>query len=363
FTYTKTLQDRVLYFSNSSYRTQSTNGGDYIQLPVIDLRNKAFGMDVWYKHNAKTGVWHRIIDIGTGANNQGVLIALPDTMQLFVRTPNQTDYYLSIPAWVNIRSWNHYVVSVSSTGEASFFINGRFIFRRSDGGTTPQTIFTSNFLGKSNYFQTDAPSEGQFTDFRIWDNTIDSTVYNTRGITYFTANTGANLIFYLPLSVPVFNSNLPLSNNYRLVNKAAIGSTAILDSVAYIKGNSNSFNFDADRIFIAGQSTLSNPAKTVSLIINNYASAADTSTVNQIQLSNTAIVNKYYWGGVLSPNQGAYLNNQLINIYDVVTGGASVTYPYLVKYLPNYTTYLPGDSIQVFTSKAGYVFPRNDFWV
>ncbi|MCX8481185.1 MAG: hypothetical protein ORN58_04620, partial [Sediminibacterium sp.] len=33
FTYTKTLQDRVLYFSNSSYRTQSTNGGDYIQLP------------------------------------------------------------------------------------------------------------------------------------------------------------------------------------------------------------------------------------------------------------------------------------------------------------------------------------------
>ncbi|MCX8480912.1 MAG: LamG domain-containing protein, partial [Sediminibacterium sp.] len=361
FTYTKNAQNKVLYYSNSSYRTKSTNGEDYIQLPGIDLRNKAFGMDIWYKLNAQTGSWHRIMDIGTGGNNQGVLIAFPDTMQLFVRTPNQSDNTITIPAWVNIRNWNHYLISVSSAGVASFYINGRLIFNRTGGGTTPQTIFTSNYLGKSNYGGADAPSNGQFTDFRIWDNAIDSTVYNTRGINRITANTGANLIFYLPLSLPVFNRDLQLTDNYPLVNKAAIASTAILDSVSYIKGNSNSFNFDADRIFIAGQSSINNATKSVTLTSKNYASVADTNTKTPV--STLATANKYYWWGILPASQGTYLNNQIIGVNDYLNAGTSVNYNSIVTYLPRFPTYIPGDSIQVFTSKAGYVLPRNDYWV
>ncbi|MCX8481275.1 MAG: hypothetical protein ORN58_05070, partial [Sediminibacterium sp.] len=360
FTYTKNAQNRVLYYSNSSYRTQSTNGADYIQLPSIDLRNKAFGMDIWYKHNAKVGNNHRVIDIGTGGNNQGVIFMFPDSMQLFVRTPSQSDYYLSIPAGVNIRNWNHYIISVSSTGVASFFINGKLIFNRTGGGTTPQTIFTSNFLGRSNYGGGDAPSLGQFTDFRVWDSAIDSTVYNTRGINYFTTNTGANIIFYLPLSVPVFNSNVNLTNNYRLVNKAAVGSTAVLDSIAYIIGNSNMFNFDPDRIFLAGQSSTSSSTKTIT--INNYASVTDTNTKTPV--NTVATINKsYYWGVILPPSQGTYLNNQIISINDNAGVISNVNYKYIVKYLPNTITYLPGDSVQVFTTKAGFVLPRNDFWL
>ncbi|MCX8480424.1 MAG: hypothetical protein ORN58_00740 [Sediminibacterium sp.] len=362
FTYTKNAQNRVLYYSNSSYRTQSTTGEDYIQLPSIDLRNKAFGLDIWYKHNAQTGSWHRIFEIGRGANNQGVLLGFPDFTHLFVRTPNQSDYAISIPAGVNIRNWNHYMISVSNAGVASFFINGKLIFSRAGGGTTPQHIFTINYLGKSAYGGGDAPSVGQFTDFRIWDNAIDSTVYNTRGITYFTTTTGANLIYYLPLSLPVFNSNVPLPNNYPLLNKATISSTAILDSISYIKGSSNSFNFDADRIFLAGQSSFAGATKTITLTTNNYASETDTNTNTAVKTVAT-INNKYYWGGILPPSQGVYLNNQIIGIKDSLNADTNVNYNYIVKYLPNNITYLPGDTVKVFTGQAGVVLPRNDYWV
>ena len=361
FTYTKNALNRVIYYSNSSYRTYSTNGEDYVQLPSIDLRNKAFGMDIWYKHNAQTGNNHRIIDIGTGGNNQGVLLMFPDTTHIFVRTPSQSDYPISIPAGVNIRNWNHYLISVSSTGVASFFINGKLIFSRAGGGTTPQAIFNSNFIGKSNYGVGDAPSVGQFTDFRIWDNAIDSTIYNIRGINNFTTGTGANLIYYLPLSLPVNNSNLPLPNNYTLINKAGIFSTAILDSIAYIKGNSNRFNFDADRIFVAGQSAVSTASKTITITTNNYASVADTNT-KIATATNATYNNRYYWNTILPSSQGAYLNNQIIRVKDS-SSSANINYNYIITYLPNYTTYIPGDSLQVFTSKAGFIFPRNDFWV
>ena len=361
FTYTKNALNRVIYYSNSSYRTYSTNGEDYVQLPSIDLRNKAFGMDIWYKHNDQTGNNHRIIDIGTGGNNQGVLLMFPDTTHIFVRTPSQSDYPISIPAGVNIRNWNHYLISVSSTGVASFFINGKLIFSRAGGGTTPQVIFNSNFIGKSNYGGGDAPSVGQFTDFRIWDNAIDSTIYNIRGINNFTTGTGANLIYYLPLSLPLNNSNLPLPNNYTLINKAGIFSTAILDSIAYIKGSSNSYNFDQNRIFIAGQSAVSTVSKTITVTTNNYASVADTNT-KIATATNATYNNRYYWNTILPSSQGAYLNNQIIGVKDS-SSSANINYNYLITYIPNYTTYIPGDSLQVFTSKAGFIFPRNDFWV
>ncbi|MCX8480681.1 MAG: hypothetical protein ORN58_02050, partial [Sediminibacterium sp.] len=316
----------------------------------------------WYKHNALIGGNHRIIDIGTGPNNQGILLMFPDSNRLFVRTPNQSDSPINIPAGVRIRNWNHYAISVSNTGVCSFYMNGRLIFSRAGGGRTPQTIFSLNYLGKSNYGAPDAPSEGQFTDFRIWDNAIDSTVYNTRGVPYFSTNTGANLIFYLPLSEPVYNSNITLPENYRLINKSIVTSTALLDSVSYIKGSSNSYNFDSNRIFVAGQSPLANAAKTVTVITNNYASVADTTIKNATSTMSNNIKN-YYWSVDLPSSQGAYLNNQILSISDYVSAISNFSYKYLIKYLPNYTTYLPGDSVQVFTSKAGFKLPRNDFWV
>ena len=348
----------VLYFSNSSYRTNSTNGADYIQLPRIDIRNKAFGMDIWYKHNAQTGNNHRIIDIGTGGNNQGIILMFPDSTHIFVRTPGQSDNPISIPAGVNIRNWNHYLISVSNTGVASFFINGKLIFSRAGGGTTPQAIFNSNFLGKSNYGGSDASSVGQFTDFRIWDNAIDSTIYNIRGLNNITTNGGANLIYYLPLSLPVYNQHITVENNDILKN-ASIYSPFILDNEAYIIGNSNTFNFDKDRIYLSGASDLVGGNKSVQATIHNFASRADTITKTSF-VQNTSYLNNNYWGITLPTQQGTNLNNQIVTLTESITG-TSNTYYYKVNYLPDYITYLPGDTIKVQFGNAGYVYPKNDY--
>ena len=354
----KTL-NYVGYFSNSSYRTNSTNVADYIQLPNIDLRNKAFGMDIWYKHNATSGTWHRIFDIGTGANSQGVLIAFPNANQLFVRSPSQIDTAINIPANVQINQWNHYAVSVNSSGRLFFYINGRLIFSRLSTGTTPQVIFNSNFIGRSNYGGTDAPSVAQFTDFRIWDNEIDSTVYSVRGLNNITTNGGANLIYYLPLSLPVYNQDLPLEHNYILKN-AAINNPYIKDTVAYIIGNSNTFNFDKDRIFINGASSLLGINKSVKATIYNFASTADTTTkTNKVQYSNNIINN--YWGITLSPLQGSNLNNQIVSISDSLSAANIITYNFKINQLPDYITYIPGDSIKIQLGNAGYVFPKSNY--
>ena len=359
FTIIKKTLNYVGYFSNSSYRTNSTAGADYIQLPNIDLRNKAFGMDIWYKHNATSGSWHRIFDIGTGANSQGVLIAFPNANQLFVRSPSQIDSAINIPANVQINQWNHYAVSVNSSGRLFFYINGKLIFSRLSTGTTPQVIYNSNFIGRSNYGGTDAPSVAQFTDFRIWDNEIDSTVYTVRGLNNITTNAGANLIYYLPLTLPVYNQNLPVENNYTLKN-AAINNPYILDTVAYIKGNSNTFNFDKDRIFINGASSLLGINKSVKATIYNFASTADTTTkTNIVQYSNNIINN--YWGITLSPLQGSNLNNQIVSISDSLSAANIITYNFKINQLPDYITYIPGDSIKVQLGNAGYVLPKSNY--
>ena len=348
----------VLYYSNSSYRTKSTNGADYIQLPPIDLRNKAFGMDIWYKHNAQTGGWHRIFDIGTGGNNQGIIIGFPNATQLFVRTPNQTDSNINIPANVQINQWNHYAVSVNNSGRLYFYINGKLIFNRLAGGTTPQVVFNSNFIGKSNYGASDAPSVGQFTDFRIWDNVIDSNIYNIRGLNNIITNGGANLIYYLPLSLPVYNQNIPLKN-VDILKNTAVYSPLILDTVAYIMGNSNSFNFDADRIFLGGETSLTGTNKSIQATIYNYSSEIDTSTQSSYNHISSYIKNNY-WGMILSPQQGSNLNNQIVTLTESVTGTTNM-YNYVLNVLPDYNTYIPGDSIKIQVGNGGIVYPKNDY--
>ena len=354
----KTSVNKGHYFSNSSYRTNSINGADYIQLPRIDLRNKAFGMDIWYKHNAKTGSWHRIIDIGTGANNQGIFIGFPDTTQIFVRTPNQSDFPIAIPANIQINKWNHYAISVDKTGRSYFYINGKLILDRL-GGTTPQVIFNSNFIGKSNYGGLDAPSAGQFTDFRIWDDVIDSNIYNIRGINNLITDSLANLIYYLPLSLPVYNQNIPIENNYILKN-AASNSSIILDSEAYIKGNSNTFNFDSDRIFLSGELAVSGNNKSIQATIYNYASESDTNTKTSF-VSNTSFIKNNYWGIILPPEQSSKLNNQIVTITDSLADSTVYTYNHKINLLPNFITYLPTDTIKIQVGKNGYIYPKNDY--
>ncbi|MCX8480582.1 MAG: hypothetical protein ORN58_01555, partial [Sediminibacterium sp.] len=131
----------------------STANSDNIKLPSIDLSNRDYTIETWFKYNESTVTsFKRIFDFGLVNSGAGtnVLLCLKNgttvnnpTLFFFAGNTQQAD----ITTNININNWNHFALTLSTT-TAKLYINGVLV--QTSAGARASGVFMSNFIGASN---------------------------------------------------------------------------------------------------------------------------------------------------------------------------------------------------------------------
>ncbi|MDI9337785.1 MAG: glycine-rich protein [Alphaproteobacteria bacterium] len=288
-------KDSILFLSNNSFQTTtvgSGQGGDYIQLPALDMSGN-FTIETWFKSNVTVGGWERIFDFGKSINgngtSEGVLLGFPTATQLGFHV-NGSDSVISFPSGFNPLNWNHYAL-VWNGSSVNLYINGVLTSSTSAGqqDILPGTC-VSNYIGRSNW--NDLSTKGFFNTFRIWK-TAKTTQEIQQNYKISVLNNTFNLYYYLPLNKKNLVQTVTIPNGTKL-NNASMAFAALNDSAMIISQTNIGarYFYDTNRQFL-------------------YGSLSDTIPIGQhVQYSlnggqswhNVDTVIGYYWLATLPPS-------------------------------------------------------------
>ena len=211
------LTDTILYFNNSSFQSNTVSvggGGDYIQLPTLDMSGN-YTIETWFKNIGSLGEWKRIFDFGVlGGSPLGILVGFPTSTQIGYHA-NGPDVVLSLPSnFITSNGWNHIAFTFDGIF-TSLYINGLLVDKQSTQSATAPGTCTSNFIGRSNW-AIDGTTQGQFMHFKIWKKVKTGSEILA---TYRGAETrnSTGLHYYLPLDEKLFTSR-DIENNTILTN-------------------------------------------------------------------------------------------------------------------------------------------------
>ena len=211
------LTDTILYFNNSSFQSNTVSvggGGDYIQLPTLDMSGN-YTIETWFKNTGTLGDWKRIFDFGVlGGSPLGILVGFPTSTQIGYHA-NGPDVVLSLPSnFITSNGWNHIAFTFDGIF-TSLYINGLLVDKQSTQSATAPGTCTSNFIGRSNWV-IDGTTQGQFMHFKIWKKvkTGSEILATYRGAE---ARNSTGLHYYLPLDEKLFTTR-DIENNTILTN-------------------------------------------------------------------------------------------------------------------------------------------------
>ena len=211
------LTDTILYFNNSSFQSNTVSvggGGDYIQLPTLDMSGN-YTIETWFKNIGSLGEWKRIFDFGVlGGSPLGILVGFPTSTQIGYHA-NGPDVVLSLPSnFITSNGWNHIAFTFDGIF-TSLYINGLLVDKQSTQSATAPGTCTSNFIGRSNWV-IDGTTQGQYMHFKIWKKVKTGSEILA---TYRGAETrnSTGLHYYLPLDEKLFTSR-DIENNTILTN-------------------------------------------------------------------------------------------------------------------------------------------------
>ena len=244
-----------------SFKTSTkaiTANSDNIKLPSIDLSNRDYTIETWFKYNESTvGSFNRIFDFNltNTVSTTSVLLCLRQatlvnnpTLFFFAGNFQQGD----IATNININNWNHFALTLSNT-TAKLYINGVLV--QTSLGARATGVFMSNFIGASN--DGAISTAGQWEDFRIWRAARDSnqireyiTKYPTSdGTLTGTANL-TGLYLWLPL-----NQGQKIIRSQNIKNKTILtnasvagGAHAFNDTITSIADTSARWNVETARV-------------------------------------------------------------------------------------------------------------------
>ena len=156
-------------FSAAAIAPSFDGSSGYVQLPTIPSSTAggpfgaAYSIEIWFSLSAFS-FWERLFDLGTGPNNYNILLGFPyQHVSVFLFSQPDNGFALSVSGGSipSLGSWYHTVFTVSSPVFSSssyayrvnLYINGATV------GSWSMTVSalqdptrTSNFIGKSNYF-------------------------------------------------------------------------------------------------------------------------------------------------------------------------------------------------------------------
>ncbi|MGL1934433.1 MAG: Ig-like domain-containing protein [Fibrobacterales bacterium] len=148
---------------------------DYVDLPDVDLDfSKGVTIECWLRF-ATPRAYERIIEWGNGMTNDNVILLVDgaNTKSLYFRVYHGTTGKSRILA-NNIltgvaNTWTHIAMTLSSTGVAKFYKNGKeYTDVTGNPSAIPLSITrTKNFIGESNWAN-DPEFKGAMDEFRVW---------------------------------------------------------------------------------------------------------------------------------------------------------------------------------------------------
>ena len=195
--------DSILFYSNSSFQT-TTNGAsalvsDFIILPSFTLGNN-FTIETWFKLESFSNTnFPRIFDFGVAGATKTTLAINPSGNLLFIYGNSAATANILPAVNIGIGSWNHYAVTVSGGNFVKVYVNGVVVYFSSVGFGTPVTTYTSNYLA-SQSDQSQAPTIGCYSDFRIWTQTRTAAQISKSTLRIFVPSNSDSLYYYLPLN-------------------------------------------------------------------------------------------------------------------------------------------------------------------
>jgi hypothetical protein len=147
----------------------------HVQLPTYErLFHRGFSMALWARPTS-TGTWARFMDMGNGGGAYNLL---------FARRATSNDAWMDVyggslgtrgfgaaNAIVNSK-WQHYAVTVDSTGLATTYVDGEYRSSYTTG-TPGDVVRTLNYIAKSNW-SGDAYFQGNLSDVRLYNRAISA---------------------------------------------------------------------------------------------------------------------------------------------------------------------------------------------
>ncbi len=172
----KEIFEKPEYLQRKLALPTSFNGySDYVDLGS-GLSDYSNGMTIaFWAYPTETIVFARFIDLGNGAMNDNIIIGRSDNsndLQLEVWKGNKLVSTVSAPNAIDLRHWQHFIVTFNAQGKIRMYKNG---LRIMDGWIQIPNVIDRgrNYLGKSNWPVSHGYFKGKIKDFYIFNKGLD----------------------------------------------------------------------------------------------------------------------------------------------------------------------------------------------
>jgi parallel beta-helix repeat protein len=307
--------------------------GSYVQLPNdFDDLSGGFTFEAWVNPTAH-GKYERIFDFGNGQASDNIILSRDDTGDnlWFEVYSGSTTGGFSIPGGLTPNVWQHVAVTLTPTGFASVYKNGKLL-KTGQVNAPRVTPRTRNYLGKSNW-ATDAYFSGGIDEVATYGRILDAASIRGR---YLVTMPDAAVIDRGNANVGQYALEIAGARDVTIRNLTTTGAYIGLSAV------------DADNVTLTGNSAVDNAL---------YGIYVDDTTDRALVSGNVAFGTTY--GEEVNQDTGMYLRADRMTVEDNTAyhvGGAIINGIYIDSadqlVVRNNLTYNNSAGLTILTSQA-----------
>jgi hypothetical protein len=202
---------------------------DFANLPSAGLSDFTQGYTIgFWANTSSVANWSRYLDFGNGQTNDNILLGRVYNTNDLTFTIYRGGSAMGVTASnvIQLNTWQHFSVTVTSSGVATVYVNGAAVATASNPGFIPNNVTrVNNYIGKSNW-AADAFFQGQMRDLSIWKTALTPAQVAASMTTLATGN-ASSPSGYWPLS------------SFTPLNGTTTGSTVTINSPALVVGQSS----------------------------------------------------------------------------------------------------------------------------
>ncbi|MEI7782072.1 MAG: LamG domain-containing protein, partial [Planctomycetota bacterium] len=189
------------FVNSQSFNGSSTfvNAAPTASGPGVANLTNGFSASLW-AYTSAVGNYSRYFDFGNSPVFDNIDLTRQGTTNnlLLEVWKNGAATTLIAPGVIQPNTWQHFSVTVTSTGVATIYVNGAPVATGTSPGFIPNVTSRPNcYLGKSNN-GADALFQGQMSNFSFWNKSLTPAEVQATSFTTYTGSE-ANLVSYNPM--------------------------------------------------------------------------------------------------------------------------------------------------------------------
>lgn len=358
------------------------NGGDFAEIPALNLNTNTITMSAWIKPNGPQNDWAGIIFCRGGSNTSGLSILNNNELRYHW---NGGEYNWSSGAYAELDKWNH-VAMVIEPAQMTIYLNGIAYTRTTNHATEEFDVATR--IG-NDAAQTSRTFNGQIDEVCIWNRSLSQD--EIRELRHLTKDdiieTDNDLIVYLQFNedegkiydkTTYNNNSVLLGNTSRIKSNVPLGGgisdkydisgVGTINSITGVDLEFGSTGTYPDGEIVLTRInqhpdtlTLDSPTSKAYWIINNYGSNQTFDALTSMSFYDTGLLTPY------SNTTDFSLNSRLENDFDLlwseVASSNAVNHPNKsITYNQTLTIGSFGQFILEHKSARGWIGVDNTEW-